>query len=119
LQDTLTSNDINVKVSDASGFIGVLEVNNLTATIKDASTINLTGHADSSIFTASDASCIKDYAFETRYLNIKLSDASSARLSVSEKMDVDVSDASALYYKGPGMINRLKVSDGSTIKKMD
>jgi hypothetical protein len=119
LPDSLTANDINVNLSDASIFTGTLKTRNLKATLSDASRINLTGHADSCIFSASDASVIKDFVFETGYLNIKLSDASNACLSVINEMDIEVSDASSFYYKGTGLINRLKVSDASVIKKMD
>jgi hypothetical protein len=119
LNDTLFADDINIKLSDASKFTGLLEVKNLSATLSDASTINLRGHADSYFVTASDASEIKDYAFETRYLNIKLSDASRAYVSVTGKMDVQVSDASNLFYKGTGTIQNLHISGASSVRKMD
>jgi hypothetical protein len=119
LNDTLIADNININLSDASRFNGILEVENLTVKVQDASSIKLAGHADSYYAIASDASQIKDYEFETRYLNIKLSDASNAKLTVLEKMDVVASDASSLYYKGDGIIGSLHISDASVIRKME
>jgi hypothetical protein len=60
-----------------------------------------------------------NYDFNTDYLNINLTGASHASLTVTKKLDVSASGASVLRYKGPGIVNSQNLSGGSQLMKIE
>jgi hypothetical protein len=119
LQDTLKSNYAGLELSGASSFSGVVETINLYSVLSGASRLSLTGNTDSFNIEASGASDIRDYNFSVKDLNIELSGASQAKLTVNGAINLEISGASALYYKGNAVVIRQSVSGASTIKKLD
>jgi hypothetical protein len=109
----------SVFLSGASSFNGELYVENFHAELSGASVLILKGSADTSGITASGASNIEDYDFNTDYLNINLTGASHASLTVTKKLDVSASGASVLRYKGPGIVNSQNLSGGSQLMKIE
>ena len=109
----------SVFLSGASRFSGEMHVNNLYADLSGASFMLLEGSADSSDLKASGASNIEDYEFSIDDLMIHLSGASQASVTVSGKMDITVSGASVVRYKGPGVISSQNVSGGSQVINMN
>jgi len=105
LNNKLTTSNVNIELNSASSFIGELELTNLTANLSEASLMQLSGTADSFTANASGASNISDYSFSTNFLNINLSGASVAQLTINEEMD--------------GVINSQNLSGASTIVKVD
>jgi hypothetical protein len=119
VSDPISSNDANIFLAGASSFTGELKVENLTADLSDASKLIINGNTDSFDLNATGASLIEDYEFITKYLDLNLSDASNASLTVIENMDVVVSGASTLRYKGEGTISSQNIKGGSSITKVD
>ncbi len=119
LNDVLTAENADIFLSGASSFTGELEVINLSASMSGASTLNLTGSCESFDVEASGASNIFDFDFYCDYLNISLSGASNASLTINQRIDVDASGASIVRYKGQGKINSQKLTGNSKIMKID
>jgi len=117
--DDVESENANIFLSGASKFTGEMHVANLSADLSDASVLELSGEAEAFNLTASGASAIGDYGFSTENLNINLSGASNASMTITEKMDVQASGASVLRYKGPADINSQNLTGGSQIIKTD
>lgn len=119
VSDPVISNEATIFLSGASSFTGEIEVGNIMADLSGASNLKISGVTDSFDLNASGASVIGDFEFTTKYLDVSLSDASNASLSISENMDVVASGASTLRYKGDGTISSQNVTGGSSIIKID
>jgi hypothetical protein len=120
LKNKLTTNDeVQIELSGASKFNGEIVAPVVEAELSGASMIDITGSTDIFDVYASGASHVRDYGFIVNNLDIELSGASSAWLTVNEKMDVVASGASMLNYKGTGTINSQELSGGSQIIKTD
>lgn len=110
--------NFDMDVSGASTFQGGLTTDNLHLHAKGASRIEMWGSAADAEIEASGASNIGDYAFLiSNYLNIDLSGASKAELTVDGTMDIKASGASRFNYKGSGVINDLDISGSSSVNK--
>lgn len=107
---------------DFSGAVEAdLELNcaSIDADMSGASELTLKGNASTAAYEISGAGKIKAEDFETRICKIEMSGAGEARVFVTEKLDVEVSGAAEIYYKGnPAEINR-KVSGAATIKPIN
>ncbi len=119
LEDKLSANNVSIHLSGASYFTGDLEVTHANATLSGASHVDLEGNAGSFDVNASGASSIRDYDFIIGYLDIDLSGASDAHLTVNNELSVDVSGASNLYYRGTGVVTHLNVSGASQVINVD
>lgn len=119
LNDPLTVENTDIFLSGAGSFTGDLEVINLSANLSGASTLNLIGSCESFDIEASGASNIYDFSFRCDYLNINLSGASNASLTINHSFDVNASGASIFRYKGEGKVNSQKLTGGSKILKID
>ena len=119
IEDEIVTEDATVFLSGASQFIGEMYVENLYAEMSGASSIDIMGEAASANVTASGASSIRDFEFSTEYLRVNFSGASTASLTVTDKMDVSASGASIIRYKGDANINSQNLSGGSQIINMN
>lgn len=115
IEDEIVAEDATVFLSGASQFIGEMYVENLYAEMSGASSIEIMGEAASTDVTASGASSIGDYDFSTEYLRVNFSGASTASLTVTDKMDISASGASVIRYQGDAVINSQNLSGGSQI----
>lgn len=115
IEDEIIAEDATVFLSGASQFIGEMYVENLYAEMSGASSMKLIGESTSIDVTASGASSIGDFEFSTEYLRVNFSGASTASLTVTDKMDVSASGASIIRYQGDGVINSQNLSGGSQI----
>jgi hypothetical protein len=115
LDSELVASDVSIELSGASEFTGELDLEQLDLQAGGASYIDIfgeVGHLDASL---SGASTLKDYDLTVGALDIRLSGASDAYLSVAETIDIDASGASKLRYKGNPDIIKRKLSGASEI----
>lgn len=119
VNDEILSNNVAIFLSGASKFTGEIYADHLQADLSGASLLQLEGDSETSDIMASGASHIENYQFQTDHLNLSLSGASSAALTVNEKLDVMASGASVLRYKGTAVVNSQNISGGSQLIKMD
>jgi len=117
LESTLAASDVSIELSGASEFTGELDLEQLELEAGGAAHIDLFGKVDKLDASLSGASTLKHYDLLVKALDIRLSGASDAYLSVSETIDIDASGASKLRYKGSPIIDKIKLSGASEIIK--
>lgn len=113
----LTENTVKLVLSGASELEGTLGVNTLEIDASGASELNLAGTIGGGTVKLSGASELEDYDCAFQNLNIDLSGASAAQLTVNGTLNVKASGASALKYKGNALIGDMDVSGGSEVNK--
>ena len=111
--------DGRIEVSGASNFTGEINAPGLEVDASGASDIDLFG--DVSLLNAelSGASNLREYDLVTNQLDMRLSGASNAYLTVQEKIDIRASGASTLNYKGDAVIGNKDLSGASEVRKRD
>lgn len=113
----MEAGDVKLEISGATRVTGSLRARDIEFEVSAASTVELVGSANKMTLTASGGSQLKLAAFPLDRANVILSGASEATIKVSGRLDVVLSGASKLYYKGDPMIGDIMVSDTSTIKR--
>lgn len=114
----VTTTNFELDVDGASRFQGGIYTADIEVKSEGASKVEMWGSSDTAKIKASGASNIGDFAFLINsYLDIDLSGASKAELTVDGTMDIEVSGASRFNYKGNGVINELDVSGASSVNK--
>jgi len=119
VEDEINTDDATVFLSGASQFVGEMYVENLNADLSGASSMTLAGETLSFEVTASEASNIGNFNFNTEYLSVNLSGASNVSLTVTDEMDVIASGASIVRYKGDAVINSQNLTGSSQIIQMN
>ncbi|PXX25439.1 head GIN domain-containing protein [Arenibacter sp. ARW7G5Y1] len=117
LDSELVASDVSIELTGASEFTGELDLEHLELEAGGAAHIDIFGQVDKLEASLSGASTLKNYDLVSKALDIRLSGASDAYLSVTETIDIDASGASKLRYKGSPVINKLKLSGASEIIK--
>jgi len=105
-----------VEISGASDFTGEILADRLDLDLGGASAANIYGDVGLMYANLSGSSDIRDYDLMVERLNIDMSGASEAFLSVSESIDIEASGASELNYKGDATIGHKDLSGASEIK---
>ena len=100
--DLITSN-FNLDISGASSFQGGITASESDLRISGASRVEVWGATTNAEVNISGASNLADFAFTiTDFLEIDLSGASKAELTVDGTMNIKASGASTFNYKGKG-----------------
>lgn len=92
---------------------GLIDIN-----LSGASSLNLTGTATRAKLNLSGASNAQLSDFIVEAADVIFSGASSGTVHVSGNLDVTLSGASSLFYKGDPKIGRADVTGASTLKKL-
>ncbi len=119
LNDALETTDVEINLSDASTFEGVINATSGIFDLNDASKSDISGTIQELAVNASDASKIRGFDLVTDNLTVNVSDASNLELTVNNELRVTASDASHVKYKGTGVIVSQIISDASSVKKVD
>jgi hypothetical protein len=115
LMDTLKTDQVTINLTGASNMSGAIITESLSADIREASLLDISGKtADFSLY-ASRASRMSSYSFTCENLDADLSGASEAELTVNGKINIKASGASALRYQGDATIESQDLKDASTI----
>lgn len=117
LNNALTSSGFALGMSGASNFEGEVIVTNADIDLSGASNAKITGSASDAFVELSGASTIRKYEFEIGTLDVKLSGASTAFLTILNSMSVELSGASTLNYMGDPVITQINTSGASNINK--
>jgi Putative auto-transporter adhesin, head GIN domain len=118
LQDQLTGDDLRVGLSGASRLDGAVELRSMTADLSGASNVTLSGRAGSVSANASGASHLALEQLQVDSLEVNLSGASNAEVSVRRTISATLSGASSLRYKGSPTFTRQEISGGSSITRV-
>ncbi len=119
LENELSTQEVDIELSGASTFTGEIYADELKFDAGGASRASLFGTLGFLDVSLSGSSTIDDYDLETEKLDIRLSGASDAYLTVSESIDIKASGASTLRYKGEAVIYHKDLSGASEIIKKD
>ncbi len=117
LNNALNSNEFDLDMSGASNFEGEVNVATGNIEMSGASKAEINGTALDAFVKLSGASTIRKYEFEIETLDVKLSGASKAYLTILNSMSVELSGASTLNYKGDPVITSINTSGASNINK--
>lgn len=117
LNNALNSTDFDLDASGASEFEGEVNITHGDIEMSGASKAKINGTALEAFVELSGASTIRKYEFEIETLDIKLSGASNAYLTILNSMSVELSGASTLNYKGDPVITQINTSGASNINK--
>lgn len=117
LNNALSSSEFGLDMSGASNFEGEVNVTNGDIEMSGASNARINGTAMEAFVELSGASTIRKYEFEIETLDVKLSGASTAFLTILNSMSVELSGASTLNYKGDPVITSINTSGASNINK--
>ena len=115
-----TGNSTDVDLSGASKVtMDGISVEYCSVNCSGASTFKCSGYAAETSFTGSGASNIKTLNLVSENLNIDLSGASEAEVTVNNAIKGRVSGASTLKYKRAKDVSGVSVSGGSKIIRLD
>lgn len=116
LENEWVVEEAKIKLSGASDFSGEIMAERLNLDMGGASSANIYGSVNALNADLSGSSDVRDFDLVVERLDIELSGASEAFLSVNESIDIKGSGASVLYYKGNAIVNNKRLSGASEIK---
>ena len=111
----LKSASFDGEASGASNIKGSLETGRTDLRLTGASDAKITGSGDDMHLNASGASGAKLTGFSVTSAVVNLSGASDGDVSVSDKLDLDISGASTLNYYGSPVIGKTEISGASDL----
>ncbi len=112
------NNQITLKCTNASSFKGDIQADTkVMLECADASSLNISGSTQLCEMKLSDASSMRGTGFVCQQLQVDLSDASSAKISVNESITGKLTDASTLEYQGNATVT-VETSDASSVSKL-
>jgi hypothetical protein len=119
LMDTLSANMVHISLYGASKMNGSLAIQSLIADLNDASSLDLDGTTVNFELKASGGSNASGYTFACDYLDARLFDASEARFTILEEIEIIGSGASTLFYRGDAVITSQSLTGASSVVKTD
>jgi len=117
LNNALSTYDFELEMAGASNFEGEVNVTSGDIELRGASTAKINGTAMDAFVELKGASTLRKYEFEIETLDVRLSGASTAFLTILNSMSVELSGASTLNYKGDPVISHINTSGASNINK--
>lgn len=119
LEDTWIAPDASVSVSGASELHGELSAGFLDLHASGASAIDLFGNVAEMEATLDGSSHLRDYDLEVGRLQLNLSGASDAQLTITDLLDLNASGASNLSYKGNPQMGTITLSGASEVHRKE
>lgn len=117
-KDRLKGKNVEMDFSGAVEATLDLVCEELDVDMSGACELNLTGSARKAKFEISGAGEIQSEEFQTQECYVEISGAGEADVWVTEKLDVDVSGAAEVHYKGnPGEVKQ-DISGAAEVKPM-
>ncbi len=117
--EKLTLDDLALEASGASEVNLDLEASSLSVESSGASHISLAGRCREASLESSGASGLKAADLETEKFTLSISGAGEASVFVTNTLDVNVSGASHIKYKGNPPNIKKATSGASSLSKMD
>lgn len=119
LHDQLVTKTVKIGLSGASTFNGEVAAEKMKLNAVGASKIKLFGDINNLDASLSGASEILSYDLIVKNIDIKISGASDASLTITESIKVNASGASVFKYKGNATIVSQKISGQAKVLKKD
>jgi hypothetical protein len=115
LLPSIVADTLSVKLTEASRANIGASTSDTTVTAKGASSIQMNGSSYDLSLTAEDASVVTLKEYRTNGASVNLSDASEAWVHVNGVLNINLSGASFLYYRGAVDIGTLILVEASSI----
>lgn len=112
-----SSNDLDLNVSGASSLKGDVTAGRMRVEASGASRVELEGTASDLRMDISGASRFGTQGFSVATANVQMSGASGGELTITERLDADLSGASRLSYYGNPSLGRTQTSGGSGLNR--
>jgi hypothetical protein len=116
--DTIKTDTFYLEISGAGEGRAELDVNKLKTNISGAGSFELFGKADNAEIKFSGAGELKAFSLQVREASINFSGAGAMRVSCSEKLSVEASEAGKVEYKGSPILS-VNSRGPVSIKKVD
>jgi hypothetical protein len=117
LDIVMTVGKSDVEVIGASQLHGSLTTTDCRAKLSGASRMEISGFAETLDIEVSGASTADMFGFSTKDVWTDISGASTLNLTVNRKLNVQVSGASTLNYKGTPELGKMDISGASSLHK--
>ena len=111
-----STKDISFDLSAASTLRGDIEAGDISIGLSDSSSITLTGSGQDLTIDAKGSSQLDLADLPVVNASVSLSDASTATVNASGRLDVDASDASEVYYLGDPTLGEIDTSSESSVE---
>lgn len=115
-EQELNFDEISISGSGASTLNLTLVTETITTDLSGANDVTLNGRAKNFIARLSGASDLNAFSFQVNNLNIKVTGAGDARVSVSETLRVSISGAGSVTYQGNPQIEQ-EINGAGSLKK--
>jgi hypothetical protein len=110
--------NININCNDGSSVkLEDFNANALTVSVKDGSSMLLTGKSSALNVEVHDGSSFDGDEFVSDVCNAEANDGSSVKLNVTKELTAAANDGSSIRYEGNPTIKKSSANDGSSIKK--
>jgi Putative auto-transporter adhesin, head GIN domain len=116
---SLTVVDLELQMSGACDFRGMVKLNTLKLNLSGASDVHISGTANTVDIVSSGASDFKGYELVTDICNVNVSGASDVNITVNKELTALASGASNVYFKGTGLIRDMNSSGASNISRKE
>ena len=113
--ENMVTGESDFQLSGESILEGVITMSEGSLTLSGASTATLDGSAESVKLNGSGESRFNMMDFSTDDANVKLSDASQASITIVSRLDLNLSGASHLEYRGDPLLREYEITGGSTV----
>ena len=114
--DNIEVGNTESDISGSSKVSGSLKASDAKFVVSGASQVDLKGSANDCTLTASGASILGLLDFTVKTANVNLDGASELAIDVKDKLDIVLTGASKLYFRGNPTMGIISVSGASTIK---
>ncbi len=112
-----STESLDIDVSGASSINGEIEAASVVFELSGASSARLTGSAGDAMVKASGASRLLLADLMINDADVTLTGASTADINLDGRLDVSLSGASSLNFKGTPTMGRIEISGGSSINQ--
>jgi hypothetical protein len=115
LADELAGDELELGLSGSSVLDAAVDAGDVELRLAGSSSATLSGRASALVIEGAGTSVLEAEGLQVEDLEIELSGASQARVSVSATISAVLSGGSALEYRGTAVVVRQDVTGGSTI----
>lgn len=118
LENELVANKINLELAGDGQIIGMVDVQEITATIAGDSELNFSGQVDNFALKIAGDGQVRDYDLVCDKLEVDLAGDSEVFVTVMGTISVTAAGDSVLHFKGTGEVtNQFTTGDAKVIKE--
>ena len=117
LQGSAKVDDLHMKFTSGTVFVGKLTAKDLTVEQNSGSSINIAGSADKINVEVSSGAFFKGYDLAVNFCDAKASSGGGVRITINKELTAKANSGGGVRYKGDAVIKEIDVSSGGSVKK--